>query len=336
MQMSPEKALAIRVRRVLTKKITAQKVPSLLVPPSDISKQILVFKEGKFHHLIDNFLVFRMPDNALGVSIRKAVYSIRYSGEYLYIDISAERISKRECLTVARTAIGAERIRITPSPPIHLLAQEFAENAHGFKLRKLASENRPHPTKLGSGKAPAKTRGMTYTERWLRQLNLAFNQTATEQVRKKALVQLAKIESELLSLSEEYFKWPSTEALNGSGSLNSFDAPKDGILSFFGYQVGRGSVLTSSTRYAILDRVFTLVLPPILPSWHMDSWGTPESSRRLRKMAETIAALARNAKHRRSPSYDQAVGDWEQDLQRLHDTHYVGRFDFGWPVTHTV
>ncbi|MFA1676282.1 hypothetical protein ACDY97_26955 [Rhizobium mongolense] len=334
--MTPEKALAIRVRRVLSKKIASRKVPDRLVPSPDVTKQILVFKQGEFHHLIHSFVVYGMPGNEVGVSIRKAVYPIRYSGEYLYIDISTGRTPKKTCSIVTRAAIAPERIIVTPSPPIQSLAQEFLEHAHGSTLRKLASEIRTHPTIMGTTNAPARTHALTYTERWIRQLNLAFNQAATEQVRKKALMQLAKIEEELLSLNEEYFKWPSTEALNGSGSLTSFDAPKDGVLSFFGYHVGKGSILTSRMRCAILDRVFRIVLPPILPSWHMESWGTPESSRRLRKMAETIAALARNAKHRRSPSYDQAVGDWEHDLQRLHDTHYVGRFDFGWPVTHTV
>ena len=54
---------------------------------------------------------------------------------------------------------------------------------------------------------------------------------------------------------------------------------------------------------------------------------------RLKKMAETIAALARNAKRRNNASLDQAIRDWEHDLSFLYHTYYVGHFGFGWPST---
>lgn len=50
-------------------------------------------------------------------------------------------------------------------------------------------------------------------------------------------------------------------------------------------------------------------------------------------MAETIAALVRNAKHRRDTRMKAAIRDWEQDLKQLHDESYVGTFSFGWPTT---
>ncbi|WP_156667084.1 hypothetical protein [Rhizobium bangladeshense] len=334
MQITPERALAIRVDRVLKKKVTSPKASERLLPLPEMMKQILVFKQSEYQHLIRDFVLFRMPNNELGVSSRKMVYPVRHSGEYLFIDMSAGRTPKTNCSVVNTAALASERLRVLSSPSLQALADELSDHADGPKLRKIASEIRGHPVVERGGRARITSLGVKLAERWLRQLKLAENQTASEEVRKMALVQLAKIEQEMASLDIDHFKWPSSEALNGSGDLSSFDAPNDGVLSFFGYEVGKSSRLNSSTRYAVLDRVFRIILPPILPTTHMVLWGPANSGRRLKKIAETIAAFARNAKRRRNPSYGQAIDDWEYDLQRLHDALYVGRFDFGWPQTH--
>ncbi|MCZ7468148.1 hypothetical protein M0412_08755 [Agrobacterium sp. O3.4] len=327
--------MAIRVSRALNKKnVPSPKAPQRLRPLPELTKQILVFNRDEFRHLMHGFVLLRMPDGELGVSSRKVVYPIRYSGEYLFIDVSIRGKPKTSCSVVSSTAIASERFPVTPSRPFQTLAKEHSDHADGAKLETLASKFPSAPDAKRTAKVSTKISAMSFAERWLRQLNLSLNQTASEEVRKKALEQLARIEEQLLALDGEYFKWPSTDALKGNGSLNSFDAPEDGVLSFFGYKVGQLSVLTPSMRYAILDRVFRIALPPVLPSPHMALWGTPNSLRRLHKLAETIAAFVRNAKRRQNPSYRRAIGEWEHDLQRLHDTLYVGRFDFSWPATH--
>jgi hypothetical protein len=48
-------------------------------------------------------------------------------------------------------------------------------------------------------------------------------------------------------------------------------------------------------------------------------------------MAETIAALARNAKRRADVGMEGAIEDWEDDLDFLFRAFYRGRFRFGWP-----
>jgi hypothetical protein len=50
-------------------------------------------------------------------------------------------------------------------------------------------------------------------------------------------------------------------------------------------------------------------------------------------LAETIAALTRNAKGRQFANMKQAIADWEADLEYLRTTIYVGRFHFDWPRT---
>ena len=72
-------------------------------------------------------------------------------------------------------------------------------------------------------------------------------------------------------------------------------------------------------------------LPPVVSPAYVAEWGAPESSMRLRKMAESIAAFARNLKRREKPEFEKAVSDWESDLRFLHRELYFGKFGFGWP-----
>lgn len=141
-------------------------------------------------------------------------------------------------------------------------------------------------------------------------------------------------EWELRARSETgYFKWPSTEARGGNGRLTMFDAEKEGMLSFLEYRVGRVKGEPQAVRRMILVRVFEGSLPPVFNKDYMSQWGANGSPERLHKMAVSIAAFARNFKRRRSANYNDAIRDWEADLEFLRVTFYVGRFGFGWPVT---
>jgi hypothetical protein len=52
-------------------------------------------------------------------------------------------------------------------------------------------------------------------------------------------------------------------------------------------------------------------LPPLDgPAYYLE-WGMPLTAQRLKKMANTLAALSRNAKRRDAISYASAIGDWE-------------------------
>jgi hypothetical protein len=48
-------------------------------------------------------------------------------------------------------------------------------------------------------------------------------------------------------------------------------------------------------------------------------------------MAETIAALTRNARRRRDQKMNAAIRDWEMDLDFLYWEYYVEKFKFDWP-----
>ncbi|MER9330612.1 hypothetical protein [Mesorhizobium sp. M0488] len=125
-----------------------------------------------------------------------------------------------------------------------------------------------------------------------------------------------------------YFRWPTTVAESGKGQL-SFEADAFGVLAETGYRVGRTRGEPETARRRTLARLFMV---EVLDAPTSLEWAAPGTDGRLRKMAYTIAALTRNAK-RRGILMEYAVADWESDLNYLHDTYYVGRFDFPWPET---
>lgn len=130
---------------------------------------------------------------------------------------------------------------------------------------------------------------------------------------------------------DDYFAWPTTDAPGGNGQLSLEANLKEGMLKYLEYQVGRTNGQSPAVRRAILRRVFEGVLPPVFPPTYMAEWSEPGSATRLKKLAETIAAMARLFKRRHDSRFDDAISDWEADLRFLYDEFYVGRFKFAWP-----
>lgn len=137
-----------------------------------------------------------------------------------------------------------------------------------------------------------------------------------------------------LELAEEQlFAWPSTEVGFRSGASQVSGFRSEGMLSYLEYRVGKEAGLPAAVRQSILARVFEGKLPRVFEPTYMNEWGIPSSATRLRKMAESLAAFARNFKRQDEDRYDEAIRQWEQDLEFLHDRYYVGKFGFGWPST---
>ena len=127
------------------------------------------------------------------------------------------------------------------------------------------------------------------------------------------------------------FPWPTTEAPGGTGGLQ-LESPSTGMLAFLGYHVGANG-LPEDERRAILASVYLEELPPVNSSNYMSDWGQPHTGGRLKKLAETLAALARNEKRKRAASSAIAVDEWEADLEYLRQNYYLGCYDFVWPQT---
>lgn len=143
---------------------------------------------------------------------------------------------------------------------------------------------------------------------------------------------IASISVRLQELSADSFAWPTTNVGRSTGSalLTSHMRP-EGMLKACGYRVGH-SGLRSIERQRLLCDLYLEPLPAAITTDYDLEWGMPQSSRRLQKLANTIAALARNAK-RRGPQLELAVHHWEADLTYLKVKFYVGRYDFKWPST---
>ncbi|MGO6895429.1 hypothetical protein ACCT15_16270 [Rhizobium ruizarguesonis] len=129
------------------------------------------------------------------------------------------------------------------------------------------------------------------------------------------------------------FRWPTTEARSGDGSFQFPKSQTEGMLAYLDYRVGRTHGAHSTIRQRVLSRIFENSLSPSFEKSYMDEWGSNGSAARLRKIAESIASFARNAKRRNEESLAEAIMHWEQDLKFLHDRYYVGKFNFGWPST---
>jgi len=146
-------------------------------------------------------------------------------------------------------------------------------------------------------------------------------------------VALARVQAEWqrrAAATDAAFAWPSTLAVGGDGRLDGSGWLTDGMLAALGYRVGAMQGASLQERRLILKGVFIGPLPPVGSFAYYESWGQARSSRRLEKLAETIAAFVRNAK-RKSSDMSAAISDWEADLDFLFHEYYVGYFRFGWP-----
>lgn len=153
--------------------------------------------------------------------------------------------------------------------------------------------------------------------------------------RKKALTLLDRIAQRLAQLqSTEEFSWPTTQAENGSQNISrEIFKYEQGLLKHCGYRVGAKG-LPANQRRQILDDIFLRPLPSTIDNnSYLNEWGQPNTAKRLKKLAESIAAFTRNAKRRNTSSLDKAIQDWEDDLTYLKLTYYNGSFYFQWPRT---
>ncbi|PZO34899.1 MAG: hypothetical protein DCF17_19810 [Shackletoniella antarctica] len=140
-----------------------------------------------------------------------------------------------------------------------------------------------------------------------------------------------RIARRLAQLQDGQFFWPTTTANIGLQNLSS-DAFKygEGLLRQCGYKVGMNG-LSQRERSEILDAVFLCPLPKIEDRAYLEQWGNPKTSRRLQKMAESIAAFTRNARRHNSKDFSKAIQDWEADLVYLKEKYYNNHFSFRWP-----
>lgn len=134
-------------------------------------------------------------------------------------------------------------------------------------------------------------------------------------------------------LKESGFDWPKTSIVPGVDVLPGGPDgwPQVGLLKHLGYQVGTNGT-DRVKRRRILRNAFIGRLPNVVDDSYMQGWGEPNTKKRLRKLAYSIASFTCLSKRKRNPS-QKAIDDWEEDLAWLKKEFYHGRFTFSWPDT---
>lgn len=129
------------------------------------------------------------------------------------------------------------------------------------------------------------------------------------------------------------FDWPSTYVGPSNLQLSETGWAKEGLLKHMGYRVGRAAPSESQRRAILLQLYQQKQLPSVGSRAYIESWGEPNSATRLKKIADSLAAFARNAKRREQEQLELSISQWEADLEWLRDSLYSGRHMFIWPST---
>lgn len=164
-------------------------------------------------------------------------------------------------------------------------------------------------------------------------LNLLYVEL-TYRRRRAPLLLRERIEKHLASMGKgKYFDWPTTEAPGGTSRLSDgvFQV-QEGLLSFVGYRVGRNCA-SAQKRQALLEAVYEREVPPVSSREYMLQWGKPKTAKRLKKLANALAAFTRQAKRNNPETLASAIADWEVDLAYLKRKFYAGVYSFTWPET---
>ena len=171
----------------------------------------------------------------------------------------------------------------------------------------------------------------------LRQLKNVFRVLAETEhkLRWKAILLRDEVSSvwKIQAAQGKWFPWPTTNASRGARGMKVVCWRERGMLDILGYYVGEMYPTPRGIRRCILEYVFECHLPPLRDRHYLLEWGEPQTAQRLNKLANTLAALTRNAKRRDVISYARAIDDWEGDLALLYERYYVRFFHFGWPST---
>ncbi|WP_318522562.1 hypothetical protein [Photobacterium leiognathi] len=131
--------------------------------------------------------------------------------------------------------------------------------------------------------------------------------------------------------SIDEFNWPSTLAYESNGNIPEIDWPQVGMLKGVGYSVGANGLPTTKRR-KLLSKIMSQQLPYVTSYAYRQEWGEPNTTVRLKKLANTIANLAKNSK-RSSNNTSVAIHEWEEDLRWLKENYYKnGKYSWSWPI----
>jgi hypothetical protein len=292
--------------------------------------------------------IMDLPDGRIGVSIKSKVYPILSSEGYFWINRQSVHAKRADCVPRPGRTHLTLTAPIPSSPALEMqeLLHKLPDEADRKFLTKRLQEPKPFPPKRPNKARLSAMIGNLETRSLQQLLGMWRNAIRALGGENKTGLSIPEIGLFIDAIEREwnrrgastlptqdYFEWPTTDAPVGAKGVAAIEAQDEGMLSYLEYRVGRTYGLPTKVRRAILERVFRGKLPPVFSRQYMDQWGQAGSPRRLQKTAECIAAFARNAKRRDDDRMDQAIREWEADLNWLHEEFYIGHFRFAWPST---
>ncbi len=124
------------------------------------------------------------------------------------------------------------------------------------------------------------------------------------------------------------FPWPNNGFTDTGPRISSeWEGVEKSPLYLAGYTVAENEGLAPSERRSVLSGAFTGELSWAHSNDYMDSWGSPLTRKRLRRIAYHIAMLTRRHGH-----HTKAIARWKGDLAWLREKHYRPMMRFQWPV----
>lgn len=136
------------------------------------------------------------------------------------------------------------------------------------------------------------------------------------------------------------WEWPDVDVSLTSGTGSEIAGlPPAGVLSLAGYRVGKSGLHDGKDRLRILRAVLLLDFPRALcdslPEDYLEEWGQPQTSKRLKKMADSLAQWIINGrkKQQNGQDYSAAIMHWRMDLHYLKRRFYepLREAGFTWP-----
>lgn len=164
-------------------------------------------------------------------------------------------------------------------------------------------------------------------------LALAAGADPLDSADEQTLLGFAEGHSALEFLHDSELAWPLTAVPAIPEEFTPFGHEERGVdespLKKMGYTVGKTNGLVASARQKIISQAFGGELPFTHSEEYMQDWGHPRTRRRLWRMSNHLAWLAKSWK--RLPSHRYAVKDWTTDLAYLKRQYYRPWMKFAWP-----
>ena len=163
-------------------------------------------------------------------------------------------------------------------------------------------------------------------------MSLAVGRDILSELAPADLKVIARDHPALGFLAEGELEWPNRMVPMLPKEFRPFDADgraEASPLHVMGYAVGKTHGRPGAERRRLLSHAFEGEIPWVESKQYMDDWGGPRTRRRLWRVANHLAWLARS--WRRMPSHHVAVKDWVADLAHLKREHYRPWMRFKWP-----